>query len=228
MSKRGRPSGPEPWRRALLSGGAAAGPLFTSVFLIEGATRPDYQPRRHPVSSLALGPRGWVQVANFASAGLLYLAGAAGLARSPAPAAGNRAVVTALAATGVGLLASAAFRTDPVSGYPPGTSPAPAPPTTTGNLHNLAAVPVFLVIPAAAAVHAWRSGRRGHRGEAAYSAVTAASMLTTTGLFGAGFGQHPRFVGQAGLYQRAAIVIGCSWLTAQSLRAAGESCHRMA
>ena len=35
----------------LLCGGAAAGPLFVSVFLIEGARRPDYQPLRHPLTS---------------------------------------------------------------------------------------------------------------------------------------------------------------------------------
>jgi hypothetical protein len=81
-----------PGRRALLRSGAAAGPLFVSVFSIEGARRPDYKPLRHPVSSLSLGPRGWVQAANFATTGMLYLAGAAGLARTPGQprAAGSR------------------------------------------------------------------------------------------------------------------------------------------
>jgi hypothetical protein len=98
-------------RRALLRCGAAAGPLFVSVFLIEGARRPGYKPLRHPVSSLALGPRGWLQAANFAATGMLYLAGAAGLARSPDPAARSRIAAAALGATGLGLLGSAVFRT---------------------------------------------------------------------------------------------------------------------
>jgi hypothetical protein len=38
------------------------------------------RPLRHPVSSLSLGPGGRVQVTSFAVTGLLYLAGAAGLA----------------------------------------------------------------------------------------------------------------------------------------------------
>ena len=50
----------------LLCCSAIAGPLFVTVFVVEGAQRPDYKPLRHPVSSLALGSRGSVQVANFA------------------------------------------------------------------------------------------------------------------------------------------------------------------
>lgn len=55
--------------RLLLRCGVVAGPLFVAVFLVEGATRAAYSPLRHPVSSLALGVDGWMQVANFAIAG---------------------------------------------------------------------------------------------------------------------------------------------------------------
>lgn len=205
-------------RRALLRCGAAAGPLFVSVFLIEGARRPGYKPLRHPVSSLALGPRGWLQAANFAATGMLYLAGAAGLARSPDPAARSRIAAAALGATGLGLLGSAVFRTDPVSGYPPGTPDAPAKTTATGTIHTVAALPIFLGIPAAAAACAWQGSRHGRPGWAAYSAATAAAMLAGMGLAGQGFSQVPRFVSHAGLFQRAAIVAGFSWLTAVSVR----------
>lgn len=171
--------------------GAAAGPLFICVFLIEGARRPDYNPLRHPVSSLSLGPRGRVQTANFAVTGMLYLAGATGLARSPGQAACGRIAAAALGATGLGLLGSAVFRTDPVNGYPPGTPDTPAETTTTGAMHTVAALPIFLGIPAAALACAWRFRRCGRPGWAAYSAATGASMLTTTGLFSAGLSQAP-------------------------------------
>lgn len=207
---------PGPARRGLLRCGAAAEPLFISVFLIEGARRPGYKPLRHPVSSLSLGPRGRVQAANFAAAGMLYLAGAAGLARSPGQAPCGPIAAAALSATGLGLLGSAAFRTDPVSGYPPGTPDAPAETTATGTMHTIAAVPIFLGIPAAAFACAWRFHRSGRPGWAAYSAATSASMLTTMGLAGAGFSQDPRLVSYGGLFQRAAIVTGFSWLTALS------------
>jgi Protein of unknown function (DUF998) len=214
VSRRPKPA----W--GLVRCGVVAGPLFVSVFAIEGARRPDYDPLRHPVSSLVLGPQGWVQVANFAATGMLYLAGAAGLARSPAPTPHWRIAAAALSATGLGLVGSAVFRTDPVSGYPPGTPDAPAMTTTTGIMHTVAAVPIFLGIPAAALVSAWQSGRSGEPGWAAYSAATAAAMLAGMGLAGQGFSQAPRFVSHAGLFQRAAIGAGLSWLTAACVRLA--------
>ena len=47
-------------------------------------------PSRHPVSSLALRPRGRVQTANFAVTGTLVLAGAAGWGRAADPAPASR------------------------------------------------------------------------------------------------------------------------------------------
>ena len=61
--------------KTLLACGAIAGPLFVFAFLIEGATRADYDPLRQPVSSLALGDQGWTQSANFLVTGLLMLTG---------------------------------------------------------------------------------------------------------------------------------------------------------
>src|SRR5262245_18564948 len=50
------------------------GPLFFIIaFLIEGATRADYNPFRHPVSSLSIGELGWMQAANFIISGSLIL-----------------------------------------------------------------------------------------------------------------------------------------------------------
>ena len=65
--------------------------MFVTGFLAEGAARDGYRPLRHPVSSLALGPGGWVQAANFAVTGILILAAAAGLSRADDPATGTRA-----------------------------------------------------------------------------------------------------------------------------------------
>jgi uncharacterized protein DUF998 len=210
----------QPARRWLLRCGATAGPLFVSVFVVEGAQRPDYEPLRHPVSSLALGRRGWVQVANFAASGMLYLAGAAGLSHSPDPDGCGRLGSVALGLTGLGLLGSAAFRTDPISGYPPGTPGTPSEPTATGAVHNIAALPIFLGIPAVALACAWRFHRAGRRGWAFYSAATSVSTVTGMGLFGAGFSQtSPRLTDRAGLYQRATIATGFAWLTALIVRA---------
>jgi Protein of unknown function (DUF998) len=213
---------PARWTRGLLSCGLAAGPVFVTAFLIQGATREGYRPSRHPVSSLALGPRGWVQAANFAVTGTLVLAGAAGLwrARDPADLAlSTRAGQVLIGAAGAGMIGAAVFVTDPVSGYPPGTPDALSAPSRTGTVHNLVAVPVFFGLPAAAFICARRPARIRNPGFALYSAATATTMLATSLLAGAGFSQSPRLVNRAGWFQRASIVTGFGWLTALSARA---------
>jgi hypothetical protein len=192
------------------------------VFLLEGAVREGYRPLRHPVSSLALGPRGWIQAANFTVAGTMLLAGAAGLLRAGDAVVGSQAVPPLIGAAGAGLIASAVFTTDPVSGYPPGTPDAPARPSRAGTAHNLAAVPVFLGLPAAALTCGWWSWRAGQRRFGLYSASSGVAMLASMVLAGAGFGQSPRFVSLGGLLQRVSIITGFGWLTVLSARALGR------
>jgi hypothetical protein len=222
------PGGPERLTRALLRCGLAAGPAFITTFLIEGAVRDDgYRPLRHPVSSLALGPRGWTQEVNFTVTGALFLASAAGLWRAGDPAVTRPGPVPLVpflvGAAGAGLISAAVFPTDPVGGYPPGTPPVPSRPTRTGTAHNLSAVPVFIGLPVAALTCGWRSWRIGQRGFSLYSAGTAVAMLVTMGLAGAGFGGSPETAPQlvkvGGLFQRASIISGFTWLTARSARA---------
>jgi hypothetical protein len=210
---------PQAWTRTLLRCGLAAGPVFITAFLLEGAVRDGYRPLRHPVSSLALGSRGWIQTGNFAVAGTLFLAGAAGLARAGDPAASSRVAPALIGGAGAGLIGAAVFPTDPVSGYPPGTPDAITRLSPAGAAHNVAAIPVFLGLPAAALACGWRSWRAGQRGFALYSAGTAVTMLATMALAGAGFGQSPRLVRLGGLFQRASIITGFTWLTARSARA---------
>jgi len=205
--------------RKLLRAGLGAGPLFIAVFTVDGATRAGYLPARHPVSSLALGSRGWVQTTNFAVTGVLYLAGAAGLSRTTDPAMSRRVGPAMVGAAAVGLVASAAFNTDPVSGYPPGTADTPTERTTVGTLHDLASIPTFLGVPIAAAVYGLRFARSGRPGWAVYSASTAASMLAAFGMAAAGFSQAPRRVDTAGRWQRLCIATGFTWLTALMSRA---------
>jgi len=213
------PGTPQAWTRGLLRCGVAAGPVFVTVFLLEGGVRDGYRPLRHPVSSLALGSRGWIQAGNFAVAGMLVLAGAAGLARAGDPAASSRAAPALIGAAGAGLLCSAVFTTDPVSGYPPGTPDALTRPSRAGAAHNLAAIPVFAGLPAAALACGGRSWRAGQRGFGLYSAGTAVTMLATMAVAAAGFGQSPRLANLGGLFQRASILTGFAWLTALSARA---------
>lgn len=206
--------------RGLLRCGIWAGPAFTAVFLAEGAVREGYRPLRHPVSSLALGPRGRVQTVNFVVTGAAFLAGAVGLRMAADRVPGGRTGPALVGAAGAGLVAAAAFPTDPVCGYPPGTPDVPTAPSRVGIAHNLAAVPVFLGLPAAALAYAWGSWRSGERsGFTACCAATAVAMPVTMALAGAGFSQSARLAPYGGLLQRASIISGFGWLTAVSARA---------
>jgi hypothetical protein len=200
--------------KALLLCGAIAGPLFTVAWIVEGATRANYHPLRHPVSSLAFGDFGWMQIANFIVAGLVTLAFAIGLRRALQPLGGSRWGPLLIGAYAIGLLGAGIFVTDPVSGYPPGTpdmlleySSMPA------ALHDLFSIPTFVGLPIACFVFARRFAGWGQRGWALYSAVTGLAFAVMFVLASAGFAQAEGLVDLAGLFQRITISIGWSWLT---------------
>ena len=205
---------------ALLVCGVIAGPLFVLVFLIEGTMTPDYDPLRHPVSSLALGPFGWTQTLNFIVVGLLTLAFAVGLVRLR----GARQKIggTLVGIWGVGLIGAGAFLTDPVSGYPPGTPPTPVEATTSGTLHDLFSVAAFFALGAACFVLAGGKGWRW----AIYSMLSGATFLGAFFVAGIGFGQTEPFVEVAGLWQRVCVLIGWTWLTMLALRLLREERRR--
>ncbi len=191
--------------------------LFVVAFLVESATRPGYSALRHPVSSLALGDHGWTQRANFLLTGVLLLAFAAGTRPGLRTYGAGRAPSLLLGAVAVGLLGAGVFATDPVGDYPPGT-PTPAPPTTTGNLHDAFSLLVFLGLPAACCVVGCRFARAGHRGRAAYSVVTAVVFLAGFFLAGAGFSQQTALAPVGGLLQRLTLLVGLGWIGWLALR----------
>ena len=203
-------------RRALICGAVGA-PLFVVVFLVEGARREGYDPLREPVSSLALGPRGWVQRANFVGTGLLMLAFARGLGRASGEArAGSRWGSRLVAVYAIGLVGAGVFVTDPVGyGRPDSTTDAP-PAGIQGALHVAFSMQVFAALSAAAWTYARRFASRGQTRWAVASAATGAAVPAGILLFGQALerdAQHP-LGRRAGLIQRLTIVLGWGWLAA--------------
>ena len=196
-----------------------AGPLFAASFLVQGAVRDDYDPMRHPVSSLALGPAGWVQVATFLAAGVLTVAFAAGLRRSLRPGPGAIAGPVLIAVWGAGLVGAGVFVTDPVSGYPAGTPPVADPPSWHGLLHDLLfSLPGFLGFAAAMLVFAYAFKRRRAHGWSIYSGLSGVAFLVLFALTSMGFSQEAPWVSAAGLLQRLTVGVGWLWLTALAVR----------
>lgn len=200
--------------KTLLACGAIGCPFFIIVFLIEGATRADYNPLRYPISSLSIGATGWTQAANFLITGLLIIAFAIGLRRTLQPASiGSTWGPVLISLVGLGLVGAAFFTTDPVYGYPPTEPLMLAQISTHGRLHDLFSSLVFLGLPIACFVFTRRFVSQGERGWATYSVLTGIGFLAIFILAAMGFSQTPGFVEFGGLYQRFCITVGWVWIT---------------
>jgi hypothetical protein len=203
--------------KRLLTCGVIAGPLFVITFLIEGVTRADYNPLRHPVSSLALGEFGWIQSANFIVAGLLMLAFSLGLWLTLRTQRDSIWGPLLVAIWGIGLLGAGIFITDPVSGYPLGTPDLILTPTTSGALHDQLSLLGFGALTAACFVFGYRFTKMGERGWAFYSVMTAILFPIGIVLASAAFSQNASLVVFGGLIQRITITVGWTWLTLLAL-----------
>lgn len=189
----------------LLWAGTAGAWLFVLVFLVDGLTRPGYESMRHPVSSLALGPRGWVQTGNFVVCGALVA-----VASVAVPGAwGGLLPAVAIAVLGVGLVLSGVFSMDPMRGYPPGTPEGTPEETTRAHrIHDTVGAVVFFTLPVTAVGVAltvqeplWRWG------SGAVGLVAGAGTLW----FGQAWEEESRYTG---LIQRLPLVVGLGWLGA--------------
>lgn len=182
--------------------------LFTLVWLVEGRLRLDYRPVHDPISALALGPRGWVQVANFVATGVLFVAFAVGVGLAT----GGVALPALLGLVGVGLVGAGLWSMDPMRGYPPGTPPGdPDELSTQHRLHDAASGLVFVAVPAAAVVSglgstgAWRWTSWGF-------AVAGLAMLVAFSVVWA------RQAPGAGLVQRVMVLVNWTWVGLLGLR----------
>jgi hypothetical protein len=199
--------------KVLLVCGAIAGPLFIVAWIVEGATRANYDPLRHPISSLSIGGFGWTQTANFIVTGLLTLAFAFGLRPTLQSRGGSTWGQLLIGAIAIGLLGAGIFVTDPMNGYPPGTPNLPLQYSVSGRLHRLFSAFVFLGFPIACFVFARLFARWGERRWAIYSVVTGIAFVVMFIVTSAGFAQVEGLVDYAGLFQRITLTTGWVWLT---------------
>jgi hypothetical protein len=89
--------------------------LFVATFTIEGWLRAGYDSRGTYISVLSLGPRGWIQMANFIGFGLLFVLFARGVAAAFSDGTASRAGPVLLTIIGISFVASGFFATDPIT-----------------------------------------------------------------------------------------------------------------
>ncbi|BCB84853.1 DUF998 domain-containing protein [Phytohabitans suffuscus] len=194
--------------QALLAAGAVGAVLFVVVFSVDGATRSGYSSARHPVSALALGERGWLQITNFVVTGALIGAFALGVRRALPDA---RWGPVLLAMFALGLVASGVFVMDPPVGYPPGSGHVDSGAASWhGVAHDAAGFVVFTALPAAAlvlAVRFWAAAGLRWLGIASIVAGGLCAWLFVAYAIADETGSTV-----AGLLQRATIVTGWAWM----------------
>jgi hypothetical membrane protein len=181
--------------RGNLMCGVAGGLLFPLVFLVNDHVKTGYDPVRDFVSEAAIGPGGWVQIANFLVTGALMVVFSAGVRRTISPWTG-----WLVAASGAALMLAGVFVTDP----------APAGPTTwQGSVHNGVTLVVFGALAAACFTAArWRPARWWTwycrlAGLAVPVLFVVAGAVTDT----------------TGVWQRLCIGVGWTWLAVLGARA---------
>jgi Protein of unknown function (DUF998) len=205
--------------KSLLGYGVIAGPMYLVAVFTQALTRAGFDPAKHPASVLANGPLGWIQVANFLVTGAMTIAAAVGIHRATRPGRSAAWAGWLVGGYGAGLIGAGAFRADPVPGFPPGTRDGVTV-SWHGVGHFVSGTIGFAYLIAACFVLGHWFRRRGERGWAWYSRVTAILFALGFGAISAGAGASPTVV-----MFTVSVVLGWAWLTAVSLhlyRAAGE------
>ena len=206
----------------LLLCGVIGPPLFYVVLIIEGATRPGYNPIQTQGSYLALTDQGWEQIANFIVFGLLSIAFAVGLRRVWPNGRASTWGPLLIVLFGLGLITIGVCVTDPGDGYPPGAPLNGHPQTWHGWVHGLGgALVVNVLLPAACFVLSRRfAADPASRRWAVYSWMTGALILliSVPATVGLPFAERAGFPVIHGLIQRILLLIGWLWLTLIALR----------
>jgi len=188
--------------RSLLRNGVVAGPFYLAVGVIQGFVRDGFDFARHPLSVLANGPGGWVQIANFIATGLMVIAAAAGLAHVLQ----SRATSWLLYAFGASMIVAAVFRADPVDGFPPGTPEGfPTSISTRGMIHFIAGALGFTCLGISCLVAARALSRRNARSLSRLS--LASGVVVLLGFFGG-----PALSSNPVIGIWISVVVGWAWL----------------
>ena len=197
----------------LLACGIVAGPLLLLAVVLDGSTRPGYDPWRHGVSQLVLGDRGWLARSAFVLCGLLLLAFASGVHRLVPTRAGADWRLRMLVAVAVGSVIAGAVPTDPALGYPPGATEE-AGISLAGAIHQVGGTLLFVGLIGGAVVGARRFARSGRQGWAVYSIVTGVLVAATALSAGIVYRLVDRGVistGPAGFLELTSMVLGFAW-----------------
>lgn len=179
---------------SLLWCGVVAGPVLLLAVVVQALWREDYDIGTDPISSLGLGPLGWVQIIVFVVVGALVVALGVGVRRLGQRGRLVRATGSLLVVMGVGLAGVGVFVVDPVAWH--------------GRLHDVStgvAINAGLLAVLVLSVAWWREGLRGRAAHGLLTAVTSAAL---------GWQADP---GTTAIRHTAVVVVLGAWLSVTAL-----------
>lgn len=205
------------FRSFQLLSGAIAGTLFLLIVILEGWSRQGYSAIRFPLSSLAIGPNGWIQELNFIVTGILFIIFSIGLKKELFPDKKNPRGPLLLMLVGTGLVGAGCCVTDPVYGYPADLPLALSQFTIHGHFHDGFSMLVFVCLPWSCFVFRKYFLLNKNSVWATYSLFTGIGMIIAFILTSMGFKQIQGLVDYAGLLQRTCLSIGWLWIIILSI-----------
>jgi len=177
--------------RALLACGAVAGPSYVTVTLAQALTRAGFDLKQHRFTLLTTGDLGWLQQANMVGVGGLMVVLAVGVRRVLRTGRGAVWAPRLLALFGLAYVIGGVLRADPVTGFPPGTTPEMLHTTWQGVVQNASRGASSLLLIATSVVTARWFAAEGRRGWAWFYGAAIPVVFAALAAVGSAIGINP-------------------------------------
>jgi hypothetical protein len=149
--------------RALLACGAVAGPLYVAVTMAQALTRDGFDLKQHRFTLLTTGDLGWLHQLNMVGVGVLTVLLAVGVRQVLRTGRGAVWAPRLLGLFGVAYIVGGVLTSDPVAGFPAGTTAEMVQTTWQGAVQNASrGVSTLLLIATSLVIARWFAAD-GHR-----------------------------------------------------------------
>jgi hypothetical protein len=177
--------------RALLACGAVAGPLYVTVTLAQAVTREGFDLKHHRFTLLTTGDLGWIHQSNMLLVGVLTVLLAVGLRQVLGTGRGAVWAPRLLALFGVAYIIGGLLTSDPVAGFPLGTTPEMVRTTWQGVVQNESRGASSLLLIATSLVIARWFAAEGSRGWAWFYGAAIPLVFLALAAVGFAIGINP-------------------------------------
>ncbi|TDE97287.1 DUF998 domain-containing protein [Occultella glacieicola] len=190
----------------LLTAAALAGPFFVVSSTIQALARDGFDIRVHPLSQLATGGPGWIQMVTFVVAGLGGLSLAVGHRRVVTTGAGARVAPVFLVVFGVAFVVAGLVPMDPQNGLPVGAPEGAVAMSWHSVVHGTAAAVSFTALAVACVALVVRAIRARRVWAVLGNGVVAVVLLV------------PVSATNASIQVAATGLVAFTWMTVTALR----------